>query len=223
MAKTTEIGSRVELVSMDPHCGDITIGLYRQDAAEYLIHTYSSREDASARIEFVARAMAVLGGMELTGDLVRHSCGELHPLATRRAFLEACKLPSSTALEPKPPRFFDKKRTGFVRRQPGEQPAPSAPQEEGKNIVVDPLGHGAYRVIAEGDAARADAIAAGYRKLAEVVLVDGAIGEFRFPCGVDHNALVGLLLARALNVRLVLREEEMAASRGLLVAPSAQK
>lgn len=203
MAQTQEIGNRIELVSMDPHCGDISIGLYRQQAAEYLIHTYSNREDAAARIEFIARAMSVLAGMELSGDMVRHACGALHPVATRRAFLEACKLPSTTPLAERPAQLADKK--------------------SGKAITVESLSNGAYRVKAEGDDARAGSIAGGYRKLAEVVLVDESPGEFRFPCGAPHDALVGLLLARALNVRLVLREEEMAASRGMLVAPSAQK
>jgi hypothetical protein len=32
-----------------------------------------------------------------------------------------------------------------------------------------------------------------------------------------------MLLVRALNVRAVLREEEMSASRGVLAAPSAQR
>jgi len=44
-----------------------------------------------------------------------------------------------------------------------------------------------------------------------------------FPCGRPHDELMGLLLPRALNARAALREEEMAASRGMLVAPSAQK
>jgi hypothetical protein len=44
-----------------------------------------------------------------------------------------------------------------------------------------------------------------------------------FGCKQTHDSLVGLLLVRALNVRAVLREQEMTASRGVLSAPSAQK
>jgi hypothetical protein len=44
-----------------------------------------------------------------------------------------------------------------------------------------------------------------------------------FPCGERHDQLVGLLLGRAQNLRQILREEEMAASRGVLAAPSAQE
>jgi hypothetical protein len=42
---------------------------------------------------------------------------------------------------------------------------------------------------------------------------------FEFACGHDHDALVGMLLPRAVNVRDTLREEEQIAARGLLTAP----
>ncbi len=44
----------------------------------------------------------------------------------------------------------------------------------------------------------------------------------KFGCGTPHDALMGLLLYRALNARAALRETEMMASRGVLAAPSAQ-
>ena len=44
-----------------------------------------------------------------------------------------------------------------------------------------------------------------------------------FPCGLTHDALVGLLLPRALNVRAALREEETKATRGVLVSPGARE
>jgi hypothetical protein len=53
--------------------------------------------------------------------------------------------------------------------------------------------------------------------------VEGAPSQVKFGCGQTHDALIGLLLGRALNVRAVLREEEMSASRGTLAAPSAQQ
>jgi hypothetical protein len=60
-------------------------------------------------------------------------------------------------------------------------------------------------------------------KLAEVKLVDGKPDQIAFSCGQSHDALIGMLLPRALNVRAILREEESAGERGLLVAPSQQK
>ena len=49
----TSVGRRIELVSMDPHCADISIGLYRQERAEGTVgrvHTFSGRDEAAARI-----------------------------------------------------------------------------------------------------------------------------------------------------------------------------
>ncbi|MBT6146557.1 MAG: hypothetical protein HOH74_14060, partial [Gemmatimonadetes bacterium] len=53
---------------------------------------------------------------------------------------------------------------------------------------------------------------------------DGQILEdcVSFGCGHDHDALVALLLQRAPNVRALVREEQAAAARGVLAAPSAQ-
>ena len=45
MGRTVDIGRRIELVSMDPHFHNISIGLYRQSrpaGPEFLIHTYST-------------------------------------------------------------------------------------------------------------------------------------------------------------------------------------
>ncbi|MDX1982883.1 MAG: hypothetical protein SFV51_21615 [Bryobacteraceae bacterium] len=193
---TADIGTRVELVPMDPQCHDITLGLYRvEDGAgpAYLVHTYSSKPGAAARVEFVSGAMASLGAMIRDGLHLRHACGAAHHAATKRLFLEACKLPSGEAPAPRPLSVVDKK--------------------SGKTVTVT-SGH---QVDAEGDTARAEAIAAGLRKLAELNAATA------FDCGHPHDELIGLLLPRALNVRAVLREEEAIASRGLLVAPSAQK
>ena len=60
----------------------------------------------------------------------------------------------------------------------------------------------------------------GLRKLAEM---EDRGDILAFSCGQSHDPLIGLLLPRALNVRATLREEEAAATRGVLVAPSAQK
>lgn len=194
---------------MDPHFHDITLALYQQSAEAgpvFRVHTYSSIAGAQDRVAFVGRAMSTLGGMQQVGDgipLLRFSCGDPHTLAARRVFLEACKLPPSAPLEPRALSIFDKKSA--------------------QNIDVITGGSGVYDVVAEGaDAARASAIAGGLAKLAEMSKSETKATQVSFSCGQSHDSLVGLLLARALNVRAVLREEEMVASRGTLVAPSAQ-
>ena len=67
MGSTRELGGRIELVSMDPHCFNITIGLYEQSpngTPQYLVHSYSNLPAARARLQAVAQAMQVLGGLE---------------------------------------------------------------------------------------------------------------------------------------------------------------
>jgi hypothetical protein len=198
---------------MDPHFHNISIALYRQDTGEgpaYLVHSYSRREGAEQRLEFVVRAMVVLGGLELVpGEScrVRFLCRSEHPLACRRVFLEACKLDPSQPVASRPLQILDKKSS--------------------RTITVSSRNDGSYLLAADGEeldkASRIAAVANGLVKLGQVQLGATGSDSVQFACGHSHDALVGLLLVRALNVRAIMREEEMAASRGVLSAPSAQK
>ena len=209
MARTVAIGQRIELVSMDPHFHDISIALYRQEdgeGPEYLVHTYSGREGAPGRIAFVRSAMATLGGLQSTAaGLLRFPCGAPHHLGIKRVFLEACKLASATAVEARPLSIFDRKCS--------------------RNILASSCGDGVYRIAAEGGEEGAErriaAIAGGLIKLGE--MEDRHTDEVGFSCGHAHDAMVGLLLVRAPNVRAALREQEAAAARGTLTAPSQQE
>jgi hypothetical protein len=210
MGLTRDMGRRVELVSMDPHFHDITLGLYRQDhdgRPQYLVYTYSGLPGAIERRETVTQIAQILGGTERFADWLQFSCGSAHQTAARRLFLESCKQAPAAVSSVRPLGILDKKT--------------------GRNIVVSNLGGGVYQIVAdgpeEGKAARIDAIANGLRKLGEVTAVPDHPDQVAFPCGQSHDALVGLLLPRALNVRAILREEEEASTRGLLVAPSQQK
>lgn len=213
MGETLDLGRRIELVPMDPHFHNISIALYRQDAGDgpvFQVHSYSNRDGTRQRVEFIARAMLVLGGLEpVRGETrkLRFPCRAEHPFACRRVFLEACKLDPSQPLAPRPLQILDKKSN--------------------RTVTVTSAGNGAYRLAADGEesdkASRIGAVANGLLKLGQmqVGLSDG--DSVSFACGQAHDSLVGLLLVRALNVRAVLREQEMTASRGVLSAPSAQK
>ena len=213
MGVTTDIGERIELLPMDPHFHDISIAFYRQESdagIELTVHTYSRKEGAQERIAFVAQAMAVLGGMDLVGDsstTVRFPCGAPHHLASKRVFLEACKLPTGSELTARPLSIRDKKADA--------------------NMIATNLGNGSYEMSSDGEgdkvAKRKSAVTAGLAKLAQLQLDEGGRDRVEFPCGQSHDALVGLLLVRAPNVRVILRQQEMAASRGQLAAPSAQQ
>src|SRR5437773_2976864 len=210
MGLTQDLGTRVELLSMDPHVHDITIALYRQDhegRPEYLVHSYSEREGARERVEYIRKAIKILGQLEQAGNWLYFSCGAAHQAAARRAFLEACKLQPTAALEPRPLSAVDKR--------------------SGRTITVTSLGTGRYQLSAEGaedgKALRVEGATAGRKKQADTAPVEGAQDQVAFSCGHSHDALVALLLPRALNVRAILREEESAGARGMLVAPSQQK
>jgi hypothetical protein len=210
MAHIQNLGSRIELVPMDPHFHDISLALYESPAdtgPQFLVHTYSQVDGAAARVATVTAAMKTLGGMaEVGGGQLRFSCGAEHRLACKRLFLEACKLAPETALETRPMCIVDKKSERMIRV----------------------LGHGggAYQVTAEGGydgvERRLGAIGGGLAKLAELDALSEARDRVAFGCGQDHDALIGLLLQRALNVRTAMREAEERASRGILAAPSAQ-
>lgn len=217
MGRIVDIGRRIELIPIDPHFHDITIGLYRQQIADattgtefpaFLVHTYSQMTGATERIKAVAHAMQILGGMLKTVDgLLYFPCQDPHEAGCRRVFLEACKLASNTHTESRPLNILDKKSQ--------------------LTITTDSIGNGTYQVKANGEgrgaARRISAIAGGLMKLGEMEAVEtDSKDTVRFTCGHSHDALVGLLLTRAPNVRVVLREEEMGSARGVLSAPSQQ-
>ena len=215
MGRLLELGERMELVSMDPHFHDISISLYRNAgegrASGFLAHSYSGRDGAAGRLGYVMQAMAVMGGMAPApgrpGRLA-FACGAEHRAAVKRLFLEACKRATGTRVAAQPMRIYDKKN----------------------DLTIDAMnvGNGRYRLAAAGGdanekaAQRVDGVTRGLIKLAELEAGTQA-GEARFPCGHGHDALVGLLLGRALNVRAAMREAEAAAARGILAAPSAQQ
>ena len=217
MRRIVDIGRRIELIPIDPHFHDISIGLYRQQVADattgtdfpgFLVHTYSQITGATERLQEVVQAMQTLGDMRTTaGGLLYFPCKHAHEAACRRVFLEACKLASNTQTEPRPLNILDRKSR--------------------LTITVGSMGNGTYQVSANGEgrgaARRISAIAGGLMKLGEMESVDTDNNDtIRFACGHSHDALVGLLLVRAPNVRVVLREAEMGATRGVLSAPSQQ-
>lgn len=211
VAHGLELGRRVELVSMDRHHDDISVALYVRDGDDgpvATVHSYSRRPGVRERLEFIAATVSALGGLEQLDDpaQLRFACGSWHESAAKRVFLEACKHDPAKPIEPNP------------------LEAPDTRTEQ--RIVVEPLGEGAYEVKAEGATdetpSRAPAIARAMAKLAQLSQDEGH-SVVRFDCGRDHHALIGLLLGRAQNLRAVLREEEMKASRGVLAAPSAQE
>jgi hypothetical protein len=207
----SDLGHRVELVSMDPHFGDISVGLYVRDSVEGSIgtvHSYSHRPGTVQRTAAIARTMCELGGLVAVDDTeVRFACATWHGAAAKRLFIEACKH------DPTVPTVLSSLEARDAR--------------SGQLIRVVPGVGGAYEVLAEDVtdevASRAPAIARAMAKLAELETRCEDPPTVAFPCGVRHDELIGLLLRRAQNLRQILREEELQAGRGVLSAPGAQE
>ena len=200
MGAIKDIGRRIELIPMDSQFHEITIGLYRLEGERpsFLVHTYSQIEGVEARLAFLRKAMIELAGLVEEDGLLSFPCCHEHHAAVRRAFLEAAKI-SDEQVVSRPLTTLDKK-SGLTMRVCG-------------------LGNGLYEVTTEG---RIKVVANGLAKLGEMHLVDGRDDQVEYPCKQVHDALTGLLLVRAPNVRALVREEEMVASRGMLAAPSQQ-
>jgi len=208
MNRTPFIGKRIELVSMDPHFDNISIALYRQgpdgDPA-YRVHTYSQKPGAAERIAELIETMKTLGGLDSDASgLLRFPCGDPHEQAMKRLFLDACKLDPAAGDTPLPLTISDRK--------------------VGCDITATHRGAGMYQLTADSDEAgaarRITAINNGLIKLGELDAVDESDDCAAFPCRQAHDALFGVLLARAPNFRAAVREAEASASRGVLAAPS---
>lgn len=208
MGQTRDIGKRIELVSMDPHFHDISIGLYRQELNGrpiYRVHTYSQKAGAGERIAFLATTMKTLGGLESGPDgLLYFSCGDPHEQAIKRVFLDSCKLKRGPVADSHPLHVHDRK--------------------SGCDITATGIGGGSYQLGSKGPDAdcnrRIMVIARGLLKLGQMETVGESSDTVAFACGQPHDALIGLLLTRAPNVRAAMREVEQMTARGVLSAPS---
>ena len=203
------LGTRVELVSTDKYFRDVSIALYAQetdDGWQFLVRSFAGYDGLKARIAYILDAMTTLGGMQPAEaeDTLRFPCGAEHLVAVRRLFLQACKEKPDTAAQQMPLSMWDKKSE--------------------LTISAEVLGEGAYALSADGVAGRRlVALRNALVKLADAKADDDVDERLAFDCGHDHHALVGLLLQSAPNVRAVMREFEMNAAKGVLLAPGSQK
>ena len=213
MAKTLDLGRRIELHSMDTHCGNISVGLYSRDVggvSHFLVHTYSEIDGVSKRLAYLCQALRVMIGLEESSEApgwLRFSCGTIHERALKRAFLDLCKLDTGAPLAAKPLTVFDKKADC--------------------DLAAASLGGGVYRMgsldDAEKGAKRAAALTRGFLKVCEMQEVEGEKNQVVFPCATSHDEMIGMLMFRAQNVRAAMSEEESSAAKGVLSAPSQQK
>ena len=203
------LGRRIELVSTDRYFRDVSIALYvqddGQDGSRFLVRSFANYDGIKGRIAYILDAMITLGGMaRAAADTVRFPCGAAHLVAVRRLFLQACKEKPEAAARQSPLSMWDKKSE--------------------LTIDANGLGGGAYTLSATGEAdRRLMALRNALVKLTDARMDEDDGTRLTFDCGHEHDAMVGLLLQSAPNVRAVMREFEMNAAKGVLLAPGSQK
>ncbi len=201
-------GKCLELVALDPHFHEITVGVYVKDDIS-TVWTFSQKPGAEQRIEKIRDRLVGIGGLapvEGTHNQAIFSCGYFHT---------------------RPMKFL---LTYAVEKDPDSSPpegAISVKDTKSKLILgaqaKEVEGRWIYEVTGEGEAPntpmRLKAIVRGFIRYAEMEKVSDT--EVTFPCGARHDGLVRLLIPFARNVSAVEDMMESADMRGQLTTGTA--
>ena len=196
-----EYGKCVELVPMDPHFHDISVGLYIKDGI-CTVWSYSGKPGVPQRIANIRDQFAVLGGMtpvEGSDIQFRSSCGQVHLRAL--GFLLAQAVGKSPDFSPPDGGLSIRDtRTKLILHITGRH------AEEGW----------VYEVSATGEApsipARLRLVVAGFVRYGEMAKVSD--NEVAFPCGQRHDELMRILMPYSRNISAVENMMESDALRG---------
>ncbi len=177
-------GKCLELVPIDPHFHDISVGLYAKDVIA-TVWTFSRREGVEKRIEQIRNQLADLGDLDPAPgahNQLRPRCGAIHQRPLKFLMMQAVeKDPSFTYPEGPTKDLRSALMLGF-----------ESEEVEGRTV---------YSVTAEGEArnaaARLRAITGGFVRYGEMERADGGVS---FECGARHDPLMRLLLPYARNV-----------------------
>ena len=201
-------GRCIELVSMDPHFHNITVGLYEKDGV-LTVWTYSRKPGVEDRIERIRDQLCKLGGLvpvEGSRNQVRFPCGQLH--------LRPLKFLMPQAVE-KDPDFAHPTGEMVIKDTRSPLTLKLTPHHSENRWV--------YQVSALGEARNAPfrlrAIVVGFRKYGEME----QLGNFGvcFSCGNRHEPLVRLLFPYSRNISAVENMLESSAQRGQLTTGTA--
>ena len=180
-------GRCLELVAVDPHFHEITVGLYEKDGV-LTVWSYSGKGGVHERLRQIRDRLVLLGGLspvEGAPIQARLHCGDLHLRPLRLLIFEAVEKPPDCQ-SPTGEIVVKDLRSSLLLR--------ATPQEENGRWV--------YTVSAEGDAKRPElrvrATATGLVRHGDMEPV-GPAGA-AFSCGARHDGLVRLLLPYARNV-----------------------
>ena len=203
-----QYGKCLELVAMDPHFHEITVGIYVRDGV-CTVWTFSRKPGVEQRIEKIRDRLVGIGGLapvEGTHNQAVFPCGYFHTRPMTFLLTYAVEKDPDSSLPGGPISVKDTKSKLILGAR--------AKEVEGRWI---------YEVTGEGEAPntpmRLKAIVRGFVRYAEMEKVSDT--EVTFPCGARHDSLVRLLIPYARNVSAV--EEMMEASdmRGQLTTGTA--
>ena len=183
-------GWNVEMVTMDPHFQEITVGLYAKEGT-FTVWTFSQKPGVEERIRKIRDQLVALGGMapvDGTHNQTTFSCGQDHGRPLKFLIMLAVEkdpdytLPDGRIKDLRSPLMLDLE----------------ASEVDGRWV---------YRVTAEGEApnpeARIRAVTNGFVRYGEMEKVGDGIS---FPCSHRHDKLAAVVLPYARNVTQV---EEM--------------
>ena len=191
------LGHCIELISMDPHFHDITVGLFLKDRL-LTVWSYSTVPGTAERLRQIRNRLVSLGDLE----------------SVERSSNEALIPPGDILLQPLKFAFRE-----AVEKDPTVLPGgPMEVPDNKSNLTFsvtggDQAGVYVYTVTAKGDFPRAEmrvkAAVGGFMRYGECERVTPE--SFRFPDGLRHDGFVRILLPYARNVSAVermLAEEE---------------
>ena len=180
-------GKCMELVPLDPHFYDITVGIYVKDGV-CTVWTFSRKPGAQERVEQIRDQLVYLGGLEAveaSHNQVRFPCGHIHVRPLK--FLLAQAVGKSPDYSPSSGELTIKDtKTALTLMVSGT---------ERQSAWV-------YQVSGAGEAlnvpARLRMVVAGFVRYGEMEKINDT--EIAFPCGRCHDELVRVLLPYSRNV-----------------------
>jgi hypothetical protein len=198
--KVKELGSCIELVSIDPHFHDVTIGLFIKDRL-MTISSYSTIDGLDARIEVIRDRCTMLGDVEAV-EGTTHQLRLISDLYLDRAL----RFMFTAAVEKDPERELPSGRI-------------TAPDTKTKLTFViegaEEDGQYVYTVSTEGEAERGEmrvrAAVGGFIRYSGCVRVDK--NKFAFSDGKRYDNFTRLILPLARNVSAVeaqIEQDELA-------------
>ena len=180
-------GHCLELIGMDPHFHEVSIGLYVKDDIA-TVWTFSPLDGVRERLSQIRDQLVLKGSMTAvdgTHDQVMFACGEFHPVPMRFLLRAAVEKEPIEVEDPSPLTIRDIKSRMDMLATPEE---------------IE--GGWGYRVTATGDFKRPEirirAMVGGFMRYGDMIRIEADLGAFK--CGQRHDALLRVLMPYARNV-----------------------